>query len=257
MPRQSSILSATASGPALIIEGLKLLWHPQIRWLVLIPLLINLLLFATATGFAAQWLGDWLENMLSSVPDWLHWLAWVIWLMFTSLALMIYAFTFTIVANLIGSPFYGLIAEKVILMTLDSHSQTAQSSPSLMSIAWSSFVRQLQLMAYLVPRTLVIGLLCFLISFIPLLNFAAPVIMGSWAGWSLSLQYLDYPADAQQVSFAQLRGRAGDQRLQTMGFGLSALAASAIPLLNLFLLPATVIGGTLLWCRRYSLEPSS
>ena len=94
MPRQSSILSATASGPALIIEGLKLLWHPQIRWLVLIPLLINLLLFASATGFAAQWLGDWLDNMLSSVPDWLHWLAWVIWLMFTSLALMIYAFTF-------------------------------------------------------------------------------------------------------------------------------------------------------------------
>jgi len=257
MPRQPSILSATVSGPALIIEGLKLLWHPEIRWLVLTPLLINLLLFATATGFAAQWLGDWLENMLSSVPDWLHWLAWIIWLLFTSLALMIYAFTFTIVANLIGSPFYGLITEKVISMTLASHSQAGQSSPSLLRVGWSSFMRQLQLMAYLVPRTMVIGLLCVLISFIPLLNFVAPIILGSWAAWSLSLQYLDYPADAQQVSFAQLRRRAGDQRLQSMGFGLSALAASAIPLLNLLLLPATVIGGTLLWCRRYSLEPSS
>jgi CysZ protein len=111
------------------MEGLKLLWHPEIRWLVLMPLLINLLLFGTATGFAAQWLGDWLENILSSVPDWLHWLAWIIWLLFMSLALMTYAFTFTIVANLIGSPFYGLISEKVILMALDSSDEAAQSNP--------------------------------------------------------------------------------------------------------------------------------
>ena len=239
------------------MEGLKLLWHPEIRWLVLMPLLINLLLFGTATGFAAQWLGDWLENILSSVPDWLHWLAWVIWLLFMSLALMTYAFTFTIVANLIGSPFYGLISEKVILMALDSSDEAAQSSPTLWRIACSSFVRQLQLMAYLMPRTVVVGLICFVISFIPLLNFVAPLIMGSWAAWSLSLQYLDYPADAQQVSFAQLRQRAGDQRMQSMGFGLSALVASVIPLFNLLLLPATVIGGTLLWCRHYSLKPNS
>jgi hypothetical protein len=48
-----------------------------------------------------------------------------------------------------------------------------------------------------------------------------------------------------------------DWEAQSMGFGLSALVASVIPLFNLLLLPATVIGGTLLWCRRYSLKPNS
>jgi CysZ protein len=33
---------------------------------------------------------------------------------------------------------------------------------------------------------------------------------------------------------------------------LSALVAAAIPLVNLLLLPATIIGGALLWCREYS-----
>jgi CysZ protein len=34
-----------------------------------------------------------------------------------------------------------------------------------------------------------------------------------------------------------------------MGFGFSALGASAIPLLNMLLVPATVVAGTLLWSR--------
>jgi CysZ protein len=49
-----------------------------------------------------------------------------------------------------------------------------------------------------------------------------------------------------------VRQRAGKQRLLSLSFGLSALAAAAIPLLNLLLLPAAVIGGTLLWCREYN-----
>jgi CysZ protein len=51
---------------------------------------------------------------------------------------------------------------------------------------------------------------------------------------------------------------AGKQRWLSLGFGLSALGAAAIPILNLLLLPATVIGGTLLWCREYTdLEDTS
>ncbi|MGB0669828.1 MAG: EI24 domain-containing protein, partial [Porticoccaceae bacterium] len=69
--------------------------------------------------------------------------------------------------------------------------------------------------------------------------------------WSLAIQYLDYPADMEAVSFTQLIDRAGQNRWPAMGFGLSALAASAIPVLNLLALPAAVVGGTLLWCSTY------
>jgi CysZ protein len=36
-----------------------------------------------------------------------------------------------------------------------------------------------------------------------------------------------------------------------MGFGLTALLASAIPLVNLVMLPASVVAGSLLWCRQH------
>ena len=243
--QQPSIISS----PTLILEGLRLLWHRDIRWLVIIPLLINIVLFAGATGFAAQWLGGWLETITNLVPDWLHWLVWIIWLLFSILALVIYAFTFTLLANLIGSPFYGLIAERVILMECGSSPNSADIS--MMKIAWQSFVRQLQLLAYFIPRTIGVGLLTILISFIPLLNLFAPVLAGGWAAWSLAIQYFDYAADIDGVSFRQLIDQAGQKRWQSMGFGFAALAASAVPLLNLLALPAAVIGGTLLWCRDY------
>ena len=85
--QQPSIISS----PALILEGLRLLWHRDIRWLVIIPLLINIVLFAGATGFAAQWLGGWLETVTNLVPDWLHWLVWIFLGLFGDLCLHLHS----------------------------------------------------------------------------------------------------------------------------------------------------------------------
>jgi len=241
-------LGSAVSGPSLILQGAKLLWHPSIRWLVLIPLLINILLFSALTAAAGQWLGGWLDSMVNAVPDWLQWLVWIVWLLFSLLALVIYAFSFTLVANLIGSPFYGLIAERVIIM---QGASSAAAESSVFRVAWQSFRRQLQLLAYFIPRTIAVGLLTLLVSFVPLINLLAPVIAGCWAAWALAIQYLDYPADIEAVSFNQLIDQAGQNRWPAMGFGFAALGASAIPLLNLVALPAAVVGGTLLWCRTY------
>ena len=238
-------LGTAISGPALILEGARLLWHPSIRWLVLLPLLINILLFFSLTAVAGQWLGDWLDSMVNAVPDWLHWLVWIVWLLFSILALVIYGLSFTLVANLIGSPFYGLIAERVMIM---QGAGPAAGAGSALGVAWQSFTRQLQLLAYFIPRTIGVGLLTLVVSFVPVLNLLAPAIAGCWAAWSLAIQYLDYPADIDAVSFSQLIDQAGQNRWSAMGFGFAALGASAIPLLNLLALPAAVVGGTLLWC---------
>ncbi|MBT6114358.1 MAG: sulfate transporter CysZ, partial [Porticoccaceae bacterium] len=174
------------------------------------------------------------------------------WLMFVLLALVIYSFTFTVFANLIGSPFYGIIAERVIALERGLTDKTPTSTRALLATAWGSFRRELQIIAYMLPRTLGIALLTVMISFVPIINIFAPLIAASWAAWSLALQYMDYPGDSDELSFTQVRQRAGKQRLLSLSFGLSALVAAAIPLVNLLLLPATVVGGTLLWCREYS-----
>ena len=252
MKAKPSMLSTPIASPAVIFEGLKLLGHTDIRWLVIIPTLLNLILFSAATWLAAAWVSDWLNWLIASVPDWLEWLVWIIWLMFVLLALVIYSFTFTVFANLIGSPFYGIIAERVIALERGLTDKTPTSTRALLATAWGSFRRELQIIAYMLPRTLGIALLTVMISFVPIINILAPLIAASWAAWSLALQYMDYPGDSDELSFTQVRQRAGKQRLLSLSFGLSALVAAAIPLVNLLLLPATVVGGTLLWCREYS-----
>ena len=238
--------------PSLIIEGLKLLWHRRIRWLVIIPVFINIVMFSAATWFAGLWVSDWLNWLTASVPQWLEWLVWIIWLLFALLALVVYAFTFTLFAHLIGSPFYGIIAERVIAMERGDSDQSAETLTTMLHTARDSFLRELQILAYMVPRTIGVLLVTLILSFIPLINIFAPVIAGSWAAWSLAIQYFDYPGDSDQVGFREVRQSAGKQRWLSMGFGLSALCAAAVPVLNLILLPATVVGGTLLWCREFS-----
>ena len=234
-----------------MLEGLQILWRRDIRWLVVIPLLINIVLFASATGFAANWLQNWITTITTSVPDWLQWLAWIIWFLFAILALAIYAFTFTILANLIGSPFYGVIAQRVIASEVGDDLSNVLAESGLLSGAWNSLIRELQLIGYFLPRTVVVGIVTLLLSVIPLLNLLAPILAASWAAWCLCLQYLDYAADSENITFADLRNKVSASRLSSMGFGFTAMIASAVPLLNLLILPASVVAGSLLWCRQH------
>ena len=121
-----------------MLEGLRKLGRRDIRWLVLTPLLINFILFALATSFAASWLQNWITAITTSVPDWLQWLVWAIWFLFAILALAIYAFTFTILANLIGSPFYGVIAQRVIAAEIAVDQSNILTESGLLSGAWNS-----------------------------------------------------------------------------------------------------------------------
>ena len=249
MTRPLGMLEAAATGPSLIRTGLKRLWHPSLRWLVLVPLVINLAVYGVLIAVAGQWLSGWLDSLMSTIPDWLQAVVWLIWLVFAVMAMVVTAFTFNLLANLLGSPFYGLIAERVLAQ--ERGGAATLTRVSMGQVAWQSFLRQLQLLRYLLPRSLGIALLTLIVSFIPVVNLLAPVIAGLWAAWSLALQYLDYPADSDQVSFAALRQHLGANRWQSLSFGFSALLASSVPIVNLLLLPATVVGGALLWCRRH------
>ena len=235
MTRPLGMLEAAATGPALIRAGLKRLWDPSLRWLVLVPLMINLAVYAAVIPVAGQWLSGWLYSLMGTVPDWLQAAVWLIWLLFAVMVLVLTAFTFNLLANLLGSPFYGLIAERVLAQERGVSADLATVSTG--QVAWQSFLRQLQLLRYLLPRSLGIALLTPIVSFIPVVNLLAPVIAGLWAAWSLALQYLDYPADSDQVSFATLRQHLGANRWQSLSFGFSALLASSVPIVNLLLLP--------------------
>ena len=68
-------------------------------------MVINLAVYAGLIVGAVQWLSGWLDSLMGTVPDWLQGVVWLIWLLFAVMAMVVTAFTFSLLANLLGPLF--------------------------------------------------------------------------------------------------------------------------------------------------------
>lgn len=236
----------TLGGTAYFWRGLRLLGKPGIRPFVIIPLAINLLLFAVTTALLVDRLDAlfaWLQGQLG---DWLAWLLWLLWLVVAAIWLLIYGYSFALISNLIASPFYGLLAERVEQHLRGEIRAEPLSAAALLALTRRTLVRELHKIAYFLPRLL--GIL--LLTLIPGVGLLAPVLYFVWGAWSLALQNLDFAADNNAVPFPRLRERCRQQRGLTLSFGALAMATFSVPLVNLVAVPAAVAGATALWLER-------
>jgi CysZ protein len=99
------------SGPQYLREGLKLVLSPSLRLFVLLPLVINLVLFVGLIYLASHQFSLWVDTLMPSLPDWLSFLSYVLWPIFVVLVVLMVFFTFTMLANVIAAPFNGFLAE--------------------------------------------------------------------------------------------------------------------------------------------------
>jgi CysZ protein len=104
-----------------------------------------------------------------------------------------------------------------------------------------SVLRELVKLLYYIPM----ALLVLLLSFIPGVGAVAWLLLGAWM---MSIQFVDYPMDNHQLSFSEVKSAVRSRRLSSLGFGGLVALCTAIPLVNFFVVPAAVVGATLLWC---------
>jgi CysZ protein len=228
-----------------LLVGFKLLGKPGIRGFVLIPLAINTLLFGLSIYLLSHYFGGWMEQLLGWLPSWLGFIEWLLWLIFALFVLVVVAFTFTLLANLIASPFNGFLAEAVERHL--SGEEPPETGRSLSAEFGHSILRELAKLRYYLPR--LIGLV--ILGFIPVLNSLSPVLWALFSVWMMAIQYLDYPMDNNDVRFGVMCRRLWQQKLTTAGFGSSVLLATMIPVVNWVVMPAAVAGSTALWLSHY------
>ncbi len=233
------------------LKGFRLLAAPGVRLWVIIPLLLNLTLFVGLTLYAMQQFEGLMDWLFSYLPDWLSFIAWFFRVLFGLLLAVCYAYTFTLVGNLIASPFYGLLANAVYIKLSPNQDEMPLTVKTASIIARQAFVREVQKLGYFLPRLAGVLLLCLILSFIPLINVVVPAIAFAWGAWSLALQYFDYPADINGVNFKSVRNRAGGDKSLSLTFGSITLLGSTVPLLNLLVMPAAVAGATSLWVQHF------
>lgn len=238
------------SGIHYFFQGWKLIFTPGIKRFVLLPILINIVLMTGAFILLVKYLDRGIGWLLSFVPDWLQWLSYLMWPLAIITVLLVFGYFFNMLANLIASPFNGLLSEKleVHLTGLDApdegFSAVVKDVPRVVG-------RELQKLKYYLPRAL--GL--FILSFIPVIGqLLIPVVWFGFNAWMQSIQYNDFPFDNHRVNFKTMRETLRKNRLDSLQFGALVMVFTLIPFLNLFIMPVAICGATAMWVDRYKNE---
>lgn len=221
-----------------LLSGFKLILKPGVRFYVLIPLLINSLLFASVIIYGASSLSGLIEWLVAKW-SWMEWIEWLLWPVFVIISLTIVFFGFSIIANLIGAPFNSFLAEAVE-KTLTGHEIESGSKLPLLQIIIVSIKNEFQKLLYFVIRALPL-LLLFII---PMVNIAAPLIWFLFTAWMLALEYGDYPMGNHDILFKQQREKFAANRPLAFGFGSGVMLLTMIPVINFLAMPVAVAGAT-------------
>lgn len=237
-----------ADGFRHLLVGFSLLNRPGIRRFVAIPLLVNLVVFAGLVWLAGDRFDALMDTLTPQLPEWLAWLAWIAWVLFAVLAALLVFYTFTLVANLVASPFNGFLAERVAR-------HLGVENPELAERPWAQQMledvrQELRKLAYFISRAAGLGLVSLLLLFIPLVNALVPLLWFGFGAWMLALEYSDFHLANQGVRFETQRQLLRRNLSSSLGFGAATALATLIPFVNFFVMPAAVAGATALWCRR-------
>ncbi|MGZ8224182.1 MAG: EI24 domain-containing protein, partial [Methylobacter sp.] len=84
-----------------------------------------------------------------------------------------------------------------------------------------------------------------LLSIIPGLNVIAPFLWALFGAWGMALEYMAYPLENEGLLFSEQKQLLKSMRLGALSFGGIAVLGLTIPLLNIIVAPAAVIGATI------------
>ena len=222
------------------LSGFELISKKGLKRFVLIPLLINLVLFGGSLFYIIGWIDSGVAWMTGYLPGFLSWLEFLIWPIAILLVLFIYSLVFTIITNFIAAPFNGLLSEKVELYLTgqkvndDGFAELIKDVPRMLG-------RELTKLIYYLPKAIGFLLLLFLV---PVFG---QIMWFLFSSWMFAVQYVDYPFDNHKVPFDETRHHLKQKQGLSYGFGIAVLLFSMIPIVNLIVMPVAVCGATRLF----------
>ncbi len=225
--------------------GHFLISHPRLYPYVLIPFLINLVVFSFAVWLGLDFYKSTVQAMIPIEEAWywsmLYYFLWLVALLAT--ALMVF-FLFAIVGNLIASPFNEILSEKTeMMLTGVRNNESFRLGQFLRESVHTLFDELVKISAFVFGMVLLFLLL--------LLPAVGPVLYSIlsllWTALFLVVEYTGYIFSRHQLVFKDQRQFIQQQKLSSIGFGIGALCLLAIPFLQFFTIPLGVIGAVHFW----------
>ena len=215
-----------------LYKGIALLGSAPLRHFILIPILINIILYSAALTLGYYYI-DSLINAF--IPSWLNWLHWLLWPLFFVSFLIVGFFSFTALANLVSAPFYGKLAAKTLTLINSEAIDVSEQPISKVMLAESK--RLIYILRLAIPL--------LVLSFIPGINLIAPLLWALFSAWSMSLEYMAYPLENAGILFIEQKQLIKSIRWGALSFGGIAVLGLSIPIINIIIAPAAVIAATI------------
>ncbi|HEB63490.1 MAG TPA: sulfate transporter CysZ [Gammaproteobacteria bacterium] len=239
------MISNPLTGAYYLLKGFRLITKPSIRKYVMIPLSINIIFFTALIWWGMSALFLFFDEQLLALPSWLSWLEWLLWPVLTLATLLLVFYSFSVVGNIIASPFNSLLAEAV------EHHLTGEKSPEM---SWKETVKTI-LPSVMNEFRKLFYFICWavpflLLFFIPVIQVIAPFLWLAFGAWMLMLQYGDYPMANHNISVSEQRKKLAANRMTSLSFGGATMLMTLIPFLNFLVIPSAVAGATVLWVER-------
>jgi CysZ protein len=209
------------------------------RW-ILWPLALNIVLLLCGAYFGYSFISQKVGALFSNVVDSNSWFAWLqtpLMILVGLVFVLLWTFVFQSFAALILSPFYSFLIERVLFL---KGIKTVEPMGFGAKIAF--FARVLRGSILKSVLFLIIGLVLFLMSFIPGLN-----IVTLYLGMCLlAADHFDLIFETRGLEFSERMSGLWSKKINVFGLGLFYFICSFIPGLNLILTSFVVIGATLL-----------
>lgn len=223
-----------------------LLKHPGLLRFVVIPFVINLLVFSLTVYFGLDLFNHLLEQYLPQGETWylavLYYLAWVVAGLLTTVMVF---FSFTVVGNLLAAPFNELLSERIEILVTGTEEANPFALARFCAESGRAMLIELKKQLFFIVGMIMLLLINLVPGFGPIIY---AVLAPLFILFFLVIEYLGFVLVRKQVGFSRQQRYVFKHPLLMVGFGCAVFCLLAIPLLQFFCIPLAVSGATLLWC---------
>ena len=181
-----------------------------------------------------------LDNLL---PGWLSWLRYLLWPLFAVASLVIVFYGFSILANLVASPFNGFLAAAVERHLTGQTNDVPFSWAALSAEVVRTVGAELRKLGYFALWALP----CLVLFIIPGINLVAAPLWFLFSAWMMAIEYVDCPLGNHGHPFPAVKHQLRERRKLALGFGTMVMAMTMIPIVNFFAMPVGVAAATALY----------
>lgn len=234
-------------GVRAVRRAMTIIRAPALRRYVMVPLALNV-----ACSAAGLYLLDQaITELMKQLPPWLDWLRFLTVPLVVLLGLVAVFFGFSILANVLASPFNGTLSAAV-----ERHlrGELATGPVSLVETA-AEILRSVygELRKILYYARWVIPAL--VLSLVPVLNVLAAPVWLALGAWMLAIEYLDGPYGNHGQAFPAVRTALRQRRTLALGYGGAMSVVTLVPVLNFVAVPIGVAAATLLYVEELAPRP--